>query len=114
MAALVVPGAPVSVLLDHGLDESMVEKLMTAGIPTVERLGSMTPEELETIEGVGAELVETIQLAVNSYYGQFEGSVAEENKEETKEAAAEEVKSEPENESVTIESTEHPEPSSAS
>src|SRR5208283_3183413 len=44
MAALVVPGAPVSVLIDHGLSESLAEKLMQAGIPTVERLGSMTPE----------------------------------------------------------------------
>ena len=47
---------------------------MAAGIPTVERLGSMTPEELAAID-IGADVVEQIQLAVNSYYGQFEGSV---------------------------------------
>ena len=72
MAALVVPGAPVSVLIDHGLEESIAEKLVAAGIPTVEKLGSMTPEELEEIEGIGAKLVEKIQAAVNGYYSQFE------------------------------------------
>ena len=132
MAALVVPGAPVSVLIDHGVTDEVVEKLMVAGIPTVERLGSMTPEELELIEGIGPEMVEQIQLAVNSYYGQFEEPVespaeeaaaavppaaAEEPGEtepvseataETNEAAAA-PKSEAENESDTIVITEHPE-----
>ncbi|HLW76393.1 MAG TPA: transcription termination factor NusA, partial [Bryobacteraceae bacterium] len=68
MAALVVPGAPVSVLLDHGMSEETVEKLMAAGVMTVERLGSMTPEELEAM-GVTAETLEQIQAAVNGYYG---------------------------------------------
>jgi N utilization substance protein A len=72
MAALVVPGAPVSVLLDHGLPDAVLEKLIEAGVPTVERLGSMTPEELEQIQGIGPKLVEKIGAAVNSYYGQFE------------------------------------------
>jgi N utilization substance protein A len=131
--ALVVPGAPVSVLIDHGLAESVVEKLMAAGIPTVERLGSMTPEQLDEL-GIGPEIVESIQSAVNGYYGQFEGAM--EDSPETAEAAAEATagvtpaeaveespasaapaseagdpdgdreKAEPENESVTIENTE--------
>ena len=75
MAAMVVPGAPVSVLLDHGLTEGIVEKVMAGGVPTVERLGSMTPEEIEQIEGLDPEAVDRIQQAVNSYYGQYEGSV---------------------------------------
>ena len=127
MAALVVPGAPVSVLIDHGLPEPVVETLMQAGIPTVERLGSMTPEELEEIEGIGVDVVESIQLAVNNYYGQFETSVAN-----LAGAAAPASAPEPEpelpgiklsdgssdqpseineaeNESVTIEKREHPE-----
>ena len=53
MAALVVPGAPVSVLIEHGLPEKLVEKLMEGGIATVEKLGSMTPEQLEEIPGIG-------------------------------------------------------------
>jgi N utilization substance protein A len=72
MAALVAPGAPVSVLLDHGLPEKVVEQLIEAGIATVEKLGTMTPEQLEEIEGIGPSLVGRIQLAVNQYYGQFE------------------------------------------
>src|SRR5690349_4610326 len=52
MAALVVPGAPVSVLIDHGLTEPILDKLMQGGVATVERLGGMTPEELEQIPGI--------------------------------------------------------------
>jgi N utilization substance protein A len=72
MAALVPAGAPVSVLTDHGLDDKLVEGLIEAGIGTVEKLGSMTPEELEAIPGIEAKIVEKIQIAVNSYYAQFE------------------------------------------
>ena len=118
MAALVVPGAPVSVLIDHGLTEPMVEKLMEGGVTTVESLGSMTPEELEAVPGIDPETVEAIQTAVNSYYGQFEGSfeapaAPEAAAEPAAEAAAEpapeepaEAVSEPENESVTIDNAE--------
>ncbi len=74
MAAMVVPGAPVSVLLDHGLTEAIIEKLMAGDVTTVERLGSMTPEELELLPEVDPEAVEKIQLAVNSYYGQYENA----------------------------------------
>ena len=72
MAALVPAGAPVSVLIDHGLAEEIVVKLMDAGITTVEKLGGMTPEELEAIQEIGPETVEKILIAVNSYYAQFE------------------------------------------
>jgi transcription termination/antitermination protein NusA len=72
MAALVPAGAPVSVLIDHGLAEEIVEKLLEGGVTTVEQLGSMTPEELEAIPSVGSETVEKILVAVNSYYAQFE------------------------------------------
>ncbi len=77
MAALVVPGAPVSALIEHGLEESVAAKLVEAGIGTVEKLGAMTPEELEAVPDIGAQLVEKIQAAVNSYYGQFEEEPAE-------------------------------------
>jgi N utilization substance protein A len=72
MAALVVSGAPVSVLIDHGLADKVVERLIEVGIGTVEKLGGMTPEELEAIEGIGPETVAAIQVAVNAYYAQFE------------------------------------------
>ena len=115
--AAVVPGAPVSVLVDHGLTEAMVEKLMAGGVNTVESLGSMTPEDLEAVPGIDPATVEAIQTAVNSYYGQFEGSevapeetgdsvagAAQPEAEEANPAAS--VASEPENESVTIENAE--------
>src|SRR5215831_2133575 len=52
MAALVAPGAPVSVLIEYGLPERTVEKLVAGGIGTIEKLGGMTPEQLEEIQGI--------------------------------------------------------------
>src|SRR5258705_4086674 len=72
MAALVAPGAPVSVLIDYGMGEKLAEKLVESGIATVEKLGSMTPEQLEEIQGIGPKMVEKIQQSVNAYYGQFD------------------------------------------
>ena len=77
MAALVPAGAPVSVLIDHGLDESVVEKLIEGGVATVEKLGGMTPEELESVPGIGSAMIEKILVAVNGYYGQFEPAQAD-------------------------------------
>ena len=72
MAALVAPGAPVSVLVDYGLPEKLLETLLETGVGTIEKLGGMTPEQLEEIPSIGPELVERIQEAVNAYYSQFE------------------------------------------
>jgi N utilization substance protein A len=74
MAALVAPGAPVSVLIEYGLAEKVVELLLDSGVGTIEKLGNMTPEQLEEIQGIGPLMVEQIQDAVNAYYGQFEDS----------------------------------------
>jgi N utilization substance protein A len=117
MAALVVPGAPVTVLMDHGLAEAVAEKLMAAGVATVEKLGAMTPEQLEEIPGIEQDMVENIQTAVIGYYGQFEEqSPAETAALETPEETSLEAATEPpvetptekaiENESDRIESTE--------
>ncbi|MBV8732323.1 MAG: transcription termination/antitermination protein NusA [Acidobacteriia bacterium] len=76
MAALVAPGAPVSTLIDFGLEESIVEKLIEAAVGTIEKLGAMTPEELEGIPGIEPEMVLRIQEAVNGYYSQFEAAGA--------------------------------------
>jgi N utilization substance protein A len=72
MAAMVAPGAPAAVLIDYGLEEKTVEKLIEAGIGTIEKLGGMTPEQLEEIQGIGAGGVEKIFECVNAYYAQFE------------------------------------------
>src|SRR5947207_2796965 len=55
MAALVAPGAPVSVLIEYGLAESVVDSLLTHGVGTIEKLGGMTPEQIEEIPGIGGE-----------------------------------------------------------
>jgi N utilization substance protein A len=72
MGDMVISGAPVSVLIDHGLPEGIVEKLVAADIGTVERLGSMTPEELEAIPEIDEASVSQIQSAVVSFYGQYD------------------------------------------
>ncbi len=71
MAALVAPGAPVSVLIDYGLPEEVVGRLIEGGVGTIEKLGGMTPEELEAISGL-APAVQQIQQSVIAYYSQFE------------------------------------------
>jgi transcription termination/antitermination protein NusA len=87
MDELVITGAPVSILIDYGLPEGIVETLIGAGIGTVERLGSMTPEELEDISGIDEEVVGQIQSVVVSFYGQYEeeAEIAPANVEEVEE-----------------------------
>src|SRR6185312_7103615 len=62
-------GAPVSVLIDYGLAETIVDSLVKGDIGTIEKLGSMTPELLEAMEGMDENAVSLIQQAINSYYG---------------------------------------------
>jgi N utilization substance protein A len=69
MASLTSSGAPVSVLIDYGLPEAVAEQLLSGGVSTVEKLGSMTPEQIIAVPGVGIENMEKIGEAVNAYYG---------------------------------------------
>jgi transcription termination/antitermination protein NusA len=77
MGDMVISGAPISVLLDHGLGEDIIETLVSADIGTVERLGSMTPEELEAISGIDEEIVAQIQSSVVSFYGEYDAEQSE-------------------------------------
>ncbi|MCU1262751.1 MAG: NusA antitermination factor [Bryobacterales bacterium] len=72
MEALVAAGSPLSTLLEYGLDPIIESMLEQTGVKTVEKLGEMTPEQLQEIPGIEAEMVERIQLAVIGYYGQFD------------------------------------------
>jgi N utilization substance protein A len=72
MSAMVGAGTPVSILIEHGLGDKLVDKLIESDVGTVERLADMTPEQLEEFPGIGPKMVEKIQVAVNSYYSQFE------------------------------------------
>ena len=72
MEALVTAGSPLSTLQEYGLDPQISAMLEQTGIKTVEKLGEMTPEELQEIPGIESDMVERIQLAVIGYYGQFD------------------------------------------
>jgi len=72
MAAMSGAGTPVSILIDYGLPEDVADKLIDAESATVEALADMTPEQLGQLEGMSPEILESIQLAVNGYYAQFE------------------------------------------
>jgi len=73
MAALVGnQGTPVSALIEYGLAEVTVDRLVASGVGTVESLGNMTPEELEQIPEIDAEQVEQLRDAVINWYSQFE------------------------------------------
>jgi transcription termination/antitermination protein NusA len=54
------------------LGESIIQKLIAAGITTVEALADMTPEQLEEIPGIGEKTLEKISAAVRHYFGQYE------------------------------------------
>ena len=72
----------------EGLGEGLIEKLIEAGVTTVEALADMTPEQLEAIPGIGPKTVEKISIAVNNYFSSLEaGELAAE--EPAAEAAAE-------------------------
>jgi len=54
------------------LGAAVIEKLVAAGITTVESLADMTPEQLEEVPGIGEKTVEKISVAVRHYFGQYE------------------------------------------
>jgi N utilization substance protein A len=64
------PSTPIEQVVELG--ESVMEKLIAAGITTVEALADMTAEELSEIPGIGEKTVEKISVAVRHYFGQYE------------------------------------------
>ncbi len=64
------PSTPIEAVSELG--ESITQKLVTAGITTVEALADMTPEQLEEIPGIGEKTLERISVAVRHYFGQYE------------------------------------------
>jgi len=67
-------GAAVSTPIEQvsELGEGVIQKLVTAGITTVEALADMTPEQIEEIPGIGEKTLEKISVAVRHYFGQYE------------------------------------------
>jgi len=64
------PSTPIEQVTELG--ETILEKLIAAGITTVEALADMTPEQLEEVPGIGEKTVEKISVAVRHYFGQYE------------------------------------------
>jgi N utilization substance protein A len=64
------PSTPIEQITELGA--SITEKLVTAGITTVESLADMTAEELSAIPGIGEKTVEKIAVAVRHYFGHYE------------------------------------------
>lgn len=96
MAGMLPVGTPITVLADYGLPEALITSLVEAEVGTVEKLGSLTPEQLEQLPGVGEDSIQPLYNAVQGFYAQFE-TVAPEAasaEEPIEEAAPEEVKPE--------------------
>jgi len=85
------PSTPIEQVTELG--DTIIQKLVAAGITTVESLADMTPEQLEEIPGIGEKTLERISVAVRHYFGHFEESAAAqaegEGSEETAEPGAE-------------------------
>ena len=64
------PTTPVEQVTELG--EAILEKLIAAGITTVEELADMTPEQLEEVPGIGEKTVERISTAVRHYFGHYD------------------------------------------
>jgi N utilization substance protein A len=89
------PSTPIEQVTELG--EQIIQKLVVAGITTVEALADMTPEQLEEIPGIGEKTLEKISLAVRHYFGEYEpgeerpaveGAVAQSEEEEVAKARA--------------------------
>jgi N utilization substance protein A len=80
------PTTPIEQVTELG--DSTIQKLVAAGITTVEALADMTPEQLEEIPGIGEKTVERISVAVRHYFGHFEEGEGSEGGEEAPEGEA--------------------------
>jgi N utilization substance protein A len=63
------PSTPIEQVTE--LASGVLQKLVAAGITTVEALADMTPEQLEEIPGIGEKTLEKISLAVRHYFEQY-------------------------------------------
>jgi N utilization substance protein A len=91
------PTTPIEQVAELG--ETIIQKLIAAGITTVEGLADMTPEQLEEIPGIGEKTLERISVAVRHYFGHFEegeaGFVAETSEGDAADSAAADTEATP-------------------
>jgi transcription termination/antitermination protein NusA len=113
MTALTAPATPLTVLA--GVGPKTIEKIEAAGITSLEKLASMTPEQLMEIPGIGEKMVDKIYQAVNRFYeggeAPAEGEGAEADQETGENVEGTEKASEP---SVEGETAADAEPNTAS
>jgi len=64
------PNTPLDIVPE--LEPGIIEKLVAAGITTVEQVADMTPEQLEEIPGVGPKTIEKISIAINNYFSSLD------------------------------------------
>ena len=83
------PTTPIEQVTELG--DGIIQKLVAAGITTVEALADMTPEQLEEIPGIGEKTLEKISVAVRHYFGHFEEGEEGAPTEEAPEGAAAET-----------------------
>jgi N utilization substance protein A len=99
------PSTPIEQVTE--LAAGVLQKLVTAGITTVEALADMTPEQLEEIPGIGEKTLERISVAVRHYFGHFEegeeGHVPEATEGETVDAEHAEAEAAEAAEGVSVE-----------
>ena len=102
------PTTPIEKVTE--LSAGVLQKLVAAGITTVEGLADMTPEQLEEIPGIGEKTLEKISLAVRHYFEQLEegeaGRVPEAGKAEGAEQAEQTEQAEQAERAVTGEERE--------
>jgi len=121
-------GTPLSTLIEQGLSEEIYDLLVAGGIGTVEKVASMTPEDLELIPGITPDAVAQLGMAVNNFYGhvnaeapveavaaepgegQVEAPVQDTDGAEAPEGEAQAEPAAPQEESVTEEVAEAPAP----
>jgi N utilization substance protein A len=90
MTALTAPATPLTVLA--GVGPKTIEKIEAAGINSLEKLASMTPEQLMEIPGIGEKMVDKIYQAVNRFYeGGADAAAVAEVAEGAEEATPEEA-----------------------
>jgi transcription termination/antitermination protein NusA len=87
MTALTAPATPLTSLA--GVGAKTIEKMEAAGINSVEKLASMTPEQLMEIPGIGEKMVDKIYQAVNRFYESGSEAAAAEGARSTEAVAGE-------------------------
>jgi N utilization substance protein A len=85
MTALTAPATPLTVLA--GVGPKTIEKIEAAGITSLEKLASMTPEQLMEIPGIGEKMEDKIYQAVNRFYESGEAAAAGPTAEDAAETA---------------------------